>query len=409
MALVSYSDSDASDSEQENVPQPPKDKKSAPSPAPNPQKPTGINNVPSIVDRSNPRKIRVALPEIKPESGADGDNQEEGPARKKPRIGGSGGGGGAFSGFNAILPAPKRNNVVASEGKTPGTARKVFGLKTGAEPGFSREADEEMRMEQADETIPKAGSLRTGSEPSGKQNGGEIKEEPKLKGNAMMFKPLSVGRNQKKKKPTAAAARGPVEAQPNGPEQPPKEEQHTTAESPAPQSKPKVSLFSLSTEEKPPTTPDTGKAPATSTEYQPLMYNATPDAPPAGPERPAPELVSEPTTSNSTSVQAPTLDDIANDLNLSRSERRQLLGRHDASSKSQVLHFNTDREYVANQEMLENADLAASQHNPVRAIAPGKHTLQQLVNAASTQRDALEESFATGRRNKKEAGAKYGW
>lgn len=413
MALVSYSDSDASDSEQESVTQPQTDKKQPQSPAPNPSKPPGTNNAPSIVDRSNPRKIRVALPEIKPEFGVDGDNQEDGPARKKPRIGG-GGGGGAFSGFNAMLPAPKRNNAVAAEKKTPGSTRKVFGLKTGAEPGFSREADEEMRMEQAgmggdgdDEMIPKAGSLQSSAESGVKPEGGggSPKEEPKLKGNAMMFKPLSVGRQKKKPKSTATTtASAPVEA----PSPLPKEEKPATVETPAPQPKPKVSLFSLSTEEKP-TASDTGTGPTTSAGYQPLMYNATPEAPEAGPERPPPEQVSEPAISNAPSTQAPTLDNIADDLNLSRSERRQLLGRHDVSSKSQVLHFNTNKEYAANQEMAESTDLAAAQHNPVRAIAPGKHTLQQLVNAASTQRDALEESFATGRRNKKEAGSKYGW
>lgn len=413
MALVSYSDSDASDSEQGNVPQPPADKKPADSPALNPPKPSRPNNTTSIVDRTNPRKIRVALPEIKPESTADGDDQEDGPARKKPRVGG--GGGGAFSGFNAMLPAPKRNNAVAAEKKTHGSARKVFGLKTGAEPGFSREADEEMRMEQADGvdgTIPKAGSLQTAAEPGAKQDGegggGEAKEEPKLKGNAMMFKPLSVGRNQKKKKPTATAMAS--ESQHPVPPQPREDEQPVAAEPPAPQPKPKVSLFSLSTEERS-TTPGTGAAATTSTGYQPLMYNANPEAPPAGPERPAPELVSEEPAAQTSlpSAQGQTLGNIADDLNLSRSERRQLFGRHDASSKSRALHFNTDTEYAANQEMAESTDMAAAQHNPVRAIAPGKHTLQQLVNAASTQREALEESFATGRRNKKEAGSKYGW
>jgi hypothetical protein len=102
------------------------------------------------------------------------------------------------------------------------------------------------------------------------------------------------------------------------------------------------------------------------------------------------------------------LDYIADDLNLSRAQRRQLFGRNADPSSSRILHFNTDVEYAANQEMAHK-ELAATQHNPVRAIAPGKHTLQQLVNAASTQKDALEESFATGKRNKKEAGAKYGW
>lgn len=411
MVLVSYSDSEASDSEQETVPQPPSDKKDthdAPPTQPKSSTSTsGPNNFQPIVDRSNPRKIRVALPEIKPDPTADGENQDE-PARKKPRIGE---GGGAFSGFNSMLPAPKKNTPIVTDKKGPSASRKVFSLKTGAEPGFSREADEEMRWEQAaalggngdDATIPKAGSLQTGPEQTVPK-----KEEPKLKGNAMMFKPLSVGRNQKKRKPVKTTA-SPVSALAQEQSKPPlqqqKEEQQTTVQ-PAPP-KPKVSLFSLSTDDTSTSTPETSTDPASG--YQPLMYNATHEAPPAGPERPAPELMSEPTAPTSSDPQAPTLDNIAEDLNLSRSERRQLFGRHDISSKSRVLTFNTDKEYAANQELLHTTDLAAAQHNPVRAIAPGKHTLQQLVNAASTQREALEDSFAAGRRNKKEAGSKYGW
>lgn len=407
MALVAYSDSDASDSEHETIAQPSVNKKGATPPASNPSKPSSTsaaNNTPSIVDRSNPRKIRVALPETKPEYSADGEG-EDGPARKKPRIGG---GRGAFSDFNAMLPAPKRNNAVAADKKAPGAARKVFSLKTGAEPGFSREADAEMRNEQAmigdNEDIPKAGSLQTNVDPVAKQEEGP--RETKLKGNAMMFKPLSVGQNQKKKptKSTASAVPKPAQEPSKPPPQPLQQEQATAQ--PAPPPKPKVSLFSLSSEDKSTPTPDTGTVPSTG--YQPLMYNAVPEAAPAGPERPDPELVPEAAVPDS-SAQAPTLDNIADDLNLSQSDRRRLLGRRDAASKSKVLTFNTDKEYVANQEMAEATDLAAAQHNPVRAIAPGKHTLQQLVNAASTQREALEESFATGRRNKKEAGSKYGW
>jgi hypothetical protein len=102
------------------------------------------------------------------------------------------------------------------------------------------------------------------------------------------------------------------------------------------------------------------------------------------------------------------LNNVADDLNLSKSERRQLFGRNAPSADSRVLTFNTDQEYAHNQALAET-ELAATQHNPVRAIAPGKHSLQQLVNAAASQKDALEESFASGRRNKKEAGSRYGW
>ena len=37
----------------------------------------------------------------------------------------------------------------------------------------------------------------------------------------------------------------------------------------------------------------------------------------------------------------------------------------------------------------------------------GKHSLKQLVNAASNQREALEEHFAKGKSNRKDAGARY--
>ncbi|KAK1139507.1 hypothetical protein N8T08_000712 [Aspergillus melleus] len=437
MALVSYSDSENSDSEPETpvVPQP---KTQKPAPAQQPQQQPSASssttgaNFPSIVDRSNPRKIRVALPEIKPEKPTDADAGDDGPARKKPRIGG-GGGGGLFSGFNSFLPAPKKNTATAAaekekNKKTAAPVRKVFSLKTGATPGFDREADAEMRRDQAlglgtgdyddDETIPKAGSLGTegaGESPNTAEDNGEggVKEKPvevKLKGNPMMFKPLSVGRTQQKKKappkattttattsttstPSLTAADGLKEQAP--PAQP------TPPPAAAPKPKPKVSLFSLSSTE-----PDVAAAPSTQTTsatYEPLVYTAPSEAPAAGPSAP------EPQESNLATGPAETLDNIADDLNLSRAQRRQLFGRNADSSKSRVLHFNTDKEYIANQEMAHNTDLAAVQHNPVRPIAPGKHSLQQLVNAASNQREALEESFASGRRNKQEAGSKYGW
>ena len=411
MALVSYSDSEASDSETENVVQPPPSDAKAPEPASTATKPSTAKGKPatSIVDRSNPRKIRVALPELKPEA----DEEQDGPARKKALTAADG--GGAFSGFNALLPAPKRDAAtVAAEKAGGGSGRKVFSLKTGAEPGFSREADAEMRREMADgeggsgfdETIPKAGSLQTGSG-TGTTAKSDGAAAPKLKGNAMMFKPLSVGRNQKRKKPVTKAAATPslpAEGEGTMPVSHKMEDQAAPVEVPPPP-KPKVSLFSLSSEDKSPPVP--GPAPASGSGYQPLVYNTAPEAPPAGPERPATETIPEPTQPG-VSTQA-SLDNIANDLNLSNSERRQLFGRHAAPAEARVLTFNTDKEYAANQEMAHSTDLAAAQHNPVRSVAPGKHTLQQLVNVASSQRDALEESFAAGRRNKKEAGSKYGW
>ncbi|KAL2820362.1 mitotic checkpoint regulator, MAD2B-interacting-domain-containing protein [Aspergillus granulosus] len=422
MVLVAYSDSEASDSEVDN--QPPASTSITPKPVAT-SKPTAHPAKPTtIVDRTNPRKIRVALLDTKPEN-ADPDADADGPARKKPRVG-----AGAFAGFNSLLPPPKRTNAAVEQEKkkAAGAAgqRKVFSLKTGAAPGFDRGADEEMRREMAfaglgggvtggsggnwegegsDDTIPKAGSLR---EEEGVDSAKvERKTEVVLKGNPMMFKPLSVARSGQKKKKTMATIIPPPVAKEvregnlgrgQSASQPPVQAQKPIA-LPPPAPKPKVSLFSLSSEE---TTDPDASAPTPGSAYEPLVHITNKDAPAADP---APETEPIPAMLQ---PSAQTLDYIADDLNLSRSQRRQLFGRNADASKSRILHFNTDAEYAANQEMAHK-DLAAAQHNPVRAIAPGKHTLQQLVNAASSQKEALEESFASGKRNKKEAGARYGW
>lgn len=398
MALVAYSDSEGSDAEPDNTPAAPVEKSKKPDAG------AGFQ-----VDRGNPRKIRFALPELKPEHPA-GEDDENGPARKKARLGG--GAGGAFSGFNSFLPAPKRT----AEKKAPiASTRKVFSLKTGAEPGFDRAADAEMRNSRALDTNADAGDSITAVAGSSEQSPAQSTlpvtkteaGEVTLKGNPMMFRPLSVARNQKKKttkvipQPTpsapaaASAAANPVGAA----------TEQTTAPAPAPAApKPKVSLFSLSSED----TAATDTVSATSGTYEPLVYTTgaetTSTDPALVPESIPTDAAYYPTNASVSS----SLDTIANDLNLSKSERRQLFGRNAPSADSRILTFNTDKEYASNQTISE-AEMAATQHNPVRAIAPGKHTLQQLVNAASSQKDALEESFATGRRNKKEAGSKYGW
>ncbi|KAL3462950.1 mitotic checkpoint regulator, MAD2B-interacting-domain-containing protein [Aspergillus heterothallicus] len=422
MVLVAYSDSEASDSEVENKGSSTPATISKPTPASKPT--TQPPKSATIVDRTNPRKIRVALPDTKTEN-ADTDADTNGPARKKPKI--AGGRGGAFAGFNSFLPAPKRTNAVVEQEKKAasetGGQRKVFSLKTGAAPGFDRGADDEMRREMAfarlgggstgegegDETIPKAGSLRD-SEWIDSPTVEKKTEEVVLKGNPIMFKPLSVARSgQKKKRTMATIIPSPIVkdnqqgnlggGQPIS--KPPSQAQKPVAPPPTPP-KPKVSLFSLSSEE---TAVLEASASTQGSTYEPLVYTTNEDSLAPGP---ASETEYIPATSQAAAPSTQTLDNIADDLNLSRSQRRQLFGRNADASNSRILHFNTDVEYAANQEMAHK-DLAAAQHNPVRAIAPGKHTLQQLVNAASSQKEALEESFASGKRNKKEAGARYGW
>ncbi|KAL4739309.1 mitotic checkpoint regulator, MAD2B-interacting-domain-containing protein [Aspergillus similis] len=423
MVLVAYSDSEASDSEQEKSTPAARTSAARPAPTFSNAPSASAPKVTSIVDKSNPRKIRVALPDIKPETLGEG-GEEDGPARKKPRVGGAG--AGAFAGFNSLLPAPKRpNGTVDTEKKLVGggPTRKVFSLKTGAVPGFDREADEEMRRDMVfenlgmggddgnqDETIPKAGSLRKNEDTEARNVVEEKPQEVVLKGNPIMFKPLSVARaGQMKKKPIippplpASKLKTSAEKRIKEADVQPEAQMQKSAAPPAP--KPKVSLFSLAAPTEETAASDTSTSVHGST-YEPLVYTTNEDSPAAGPLVPQTEPV--PAASAQLPPSAQTLDYIAGDLNLSRSQRRQLFGRNADPSSSKILHFNTDAEYAANQEMAHK-ELAAAQHNPVRAIAPGKHTLQQLVNAASTQKEALEESFASGKRNKKEAGARYGW
>ncbi|KAJ5463949.1 hypothetical protein N7475_007084 [Penicillium sp. IBT 31633x] len=392
MAIVAYSDSEGSDAETDNTPVP--------------QTKNSDSHAGFQVDLSNPLKVRIAVPEIKPERPSTQDD-DNGP-RKKARIG-----GGGLSGFNSFLPAPKRT---AEKKASVATTRKPFSLKTGAGPGFDRTADAEMRNDSAfdnlaneepEDNIPTPGGLKTDTTPDQPTSVLQKSEEVKLRGNPMMFRPLSVGRPQKKKKTTKI-----VEQPTPGPSKPAQpSQQAATIQPPAPTPpKPKVSLFSLSSTE---TTSRPDLAPGPSATYQPLVYNAEGDeeeeASTAGPVPiESTHIAADYPTATVSSNPTSSLDSVANDLNLSKSERRQLFGRNATSAQSHVRTFNTDEEYASNQ-VLAQGELAAAQHNPVRSIAPGKHTLQQLLNAASSQKEALEESFAAGRRNKREAGSKYGW
>lgn len=397
MVLVSYSDSEGSDS------------------APNPTiqstsrssiDNSGKPNFKKVVDRSNPRKIRVVLPE--PTNRAAGDEKEHGPPTKKAKID-----SGAFSGFNSFLPAPKRD--AATNGRPTGGLDRGVSLKTGATPGFSRKpiptldtiCDEEVRvLETIDENATDGDNTRPRSSMGCRSEEGVTEAQASKKGNITMFKPLSVARNPKKKRTSAVDEFTAKDA---------------TAPTPSRTEKPakKASLFSTGDG-------DHVQVGCSSThgEYRPMLYEPAraqnlkdqTSQPVSNPYANYTDEGEGQATLTENKIQTPdsgpemlqSLDDVAADLNLSASAKRQLLGRNKANQASiNVVSFDTDREYAAN-EILRHAGEQA-QHNPVRAIAPGKHSLKQLVNAASNQKDALEEHFASGRRNKKEAGSKYGW
>ena len=397
MGLVDYSDSDASDVEEKPVTKP----------AANPSKPA----FQKVVDRSNPGKIKVSLPQAALKDDAKGDE----PPTKRARIG-----AGGVGGFNSLLPAPKRpaQSVNSTLGGGNATRKSGLGagvnLKTGAAPGFSREPESEQeyteRLGENHDEQPSTGGRAGLSLPELAQDREQKPdEEVKLVGKPLIFKPLSVTRKPAKKKkilpasgPSAAAA-DPTISEPVTPQ---------TIHKPP---RPKVSLFSTGIESSSP-------ARASSGEYKPMIYQ--PEAEEAAEEDfdssyPEPSYEEyTPTTTQIVPPAAPTppvsqsLDDIAGDLNLSAAERRQLFGRqkgrnHGAQAATRIINFNTDQEYLHNEELRAAGEQVV--HNPVRSIAPGKHSLKQLVNAAQSQKEALEESFAQGKSNRAEASSRYGW
>lgn len=398
MALVDYSGSE-SDSDNE-------DQATVPEPA----KPRTTSNKPAfqkVVDRSNPHKIKVSLPEPT-RATAEDVNVDPEPPSKRAKIG-----SGGMGGFNSFLPAPKRTAAPSGVPGVGGIRRSGIGsgvnLKTGAAPAFSREpvpSTDESSGRDGDagaESVPET-AVPDAAPSSTEMPVPEMEAEPKKK--STMFKPLSVANKkaQRKKVPPVDALRAPASS-------------NTEVTHPS-KGATKTSLFSTEDE----SNGVSDNRSASNGTYQPMVYH--PDKPTATPASNAydeePTIPQDYTTTDPTYPQGQTvqaqpqsLDAIANDLNLSASAKRQLLGRASKAHASQpssipnIVNFNIDEEYAAN-ELLRQAGETV-QHNPVRGIAPGKHSLKQLVNAASNQKDALEEQFASGRRNKKEAGSKYGW
>ncbi|OAL48156.1 hypothetical protein IQ07DRAFT_612905 [Pyrenochaeta sp. DS3sAY3a] len=406
--LAGYSDSE-SEGEAPPVPKP------APKPAPKP-------SFQKVVDRSNPGRIKLNLPGASQPKAEKDDIQDDAPPAKKPRLGGA----GAFGGFNAMLPAPKKPNpaqvhasaIPEKRGLGKGLAAGVS-LKTGAEPAFKREPRVELNDYDENGNIVKKEPLKKEdframlNLPSSKS---EQKPDPKPalpveadstveieapKPAAPMFFPMSVKKSKKKKPLASRPPVAPVD----------QVIASTTLQPQATDSKPvrksKVSLFGVSQEETAPKEPQDGH-------YQPLLYGAEneDETTIAGAAFAAPPVNYAP---QHMSGAAPTnqLSNIASELNLSESERRQLFGKKGRNgpdfSSAKIVEFNTDTEYAHNEKLRQHGE-QAQQHNPLKSISgTGKNSLRSLVSAASTQKDALEDHFAAGHRNKREAGNRYGW
>jgi hypothetical protein len=414
MNLIAYSDSE---SDGEAPPAPKSALKQAPKPS-----------FQKVVDRSNPGRIKVNLPGAPQSRGEKDDIEADAPPAKKPRLGGA----SAFGGFNSFLPAPKKPAVAVStasaapgkRGLGKGLASGV-NLKTGAEPAFKRESRAEVEEYDENGNLIKKEPMNKADfrallnlpTPKNESKDESMKDAPSdttipesipaPKPAAPRFVPMSVGKGKKKKpvapRPAVASPDdGKVAALGTSSTQAP------AAPAPPPR-KPKVSLFGVSQDTAAPTNVSSSGA------YQPMLYGAEDEADAPIPDeafdgQPAYQAAQHAPLGNSAAASND-LTGIASELKLSEAERRQLFGKRGREadfSSARIVEFNTDTEYAHNEKLRQQGEQV--QHNALKSISgTGKNSLRSLISAASTQKDALEEHFATGYRNKKEAGNKYGW
>ena len=373
MGLVDYSESESSGSESEASKKPPQ--RTA-------QGSSSKKAFQKVVDRSNPGKIVVNLPLAQ---AATESTTDEPPAKKSRTAGAS-----RFSGFNSFLPAPKNASKRLSTAAASG--RQGIGFKTSAAPGFNREVDDDDGINGKSEEstlglVPEPSKKNEPAIPEGQKSADEVK----LVGKPLMFRPLSVARDPRKKNKAKAAkleSAQQMAALSSG-----------DKVASAPSVPKKVSLFSLPTDEEAET--ETETAP-TNGIYEPLFEGRQE-------VHPVDSYADYDATYATAPAETQSLDIIADDLNLSAAARRDLFGRggnqHEAKK---VVNFNMDKEYNHNEEVRAMGDQQS--HNPLRTIqGGGKHSLKQLVQNVQSQRDAYEDTFARNKTNRKAAASRYGW
>ncbi|KAK1082467.1 hypothetical protein LTR48_006955 [Friedmanniomyces endolithicus] len=295
------------------------------------------------------RKIKVALPTLQAEPQlSDRPSAGDEPPAKRART------AGAFGGFNSLLPAPKRAAGVAQA--TTGV-RKGVNLRTSSEAAFSRGVvganvaegggvGLEVRGEEDGEGYDEFGDKArvVGAGVEGVEVKGGV--ELRVVGKATRFKPLSVANKRKKPVGGKKAVAAPAAAT---------TETHIAV--------------------------DDVRKPAT--EGGAIPQEVAPVVP--KPKRSLfavqqeEELFGRSSLNNSHNPQTPNL-----------------------------VHFNTDTEYAAN-ETLRQSTGETEAHRAVKTVAPGKHSLQQLVNNARVNQEGIEDKWAEGRRKRGEGGSAYGW
>ena len=393
MGLVDYSDSDSEPEVQAKPAAPPAQ------PAKKPfQKLVGSSG-----------KIVVNLPTVSADDDGVNANANAGgqpPAKRAKTLGGT----SRFSAFGSFLPPPKRTAAVSVSASTNKSNALVPGvhLRTAAEPAFVRDGGVGDNLDGDDDNVGKK-DTNGPTIPEGQKPADQVK----LVGQPLMFKPLSVARKKTpgKKKENPATSSGIVTAAKNGPATAAAPAPATPEKAPEPPAKKKVSLFSISDEETKPAASSTTEQ--ENCNYEPLFTTSAPqdegdDSAVTAPY-PAYEPYPPPAQTQPQSYSQPqsSVVDPLGSIPLSSSARRDLFGRNGNISAANIKTFDMEQEYKHNEAL--RASGQATAYNPVRAIAPGKHSLRQVVQMAQSNAGALEESFARQRAAKREAGGRYGW
>lgn len=459
MGLVDYSDSE-SDSDSP----PATNDLTAKKPKPSTSTSTSASSSQKLIQRSATGKIIVQLPTAASASGTGtgstgASEPSSEPPAKRARVD-DGNSSSRFSGFSSFLPAPKNvgkaardsntnnssnNNDNRKSGKAAAAVRIGVHLKTSAEAAFSRDADGGFSSsygedgDGGDDDDGLGGKTSSGGfglnlpppkHQQQKQQGPSIpegqkrEEDVQLVGKPLMFRPLSVarrpgqGKGKEKKKTMTTVAK--VES---GAGEKEKVQQIEKEKEAVPKKKKTVSLFSAGGDD------DDEKGgvygPSAQADDYSSLGNSNPledlddytdsvaTLPP--PSAPAPG----PAHAQHQHQEPDSLSAIADSLNLTDKQRRELFGRKGngngngpVAATAKVASFSMEREYAANEAMRVSGEaqkLQQLQHNPVRSIAPGKHSLKQMVNMVQSNQAALEESFAAQRTNRREAAGRYGW
>ncbi|KAK6341318.1 hypothetical protein TWF696_008397 [Orbilia brochopaga] len=323
-------------------------------------------------NHSGPRKIKIDLPKIS----RDDDDADALPSSSRRNIGKAGGGSGMLS----FLPAPKRTGAEAAK--------------------VAQEAEKEEKKAEASSAATAAPRTLGGGIKKVEYAGTGMDDAPV---EAPAVPPVDAPPAATSKPPTAGPIQGRA-IQPLFRKSAAKKPSKSVKTEPKDK---KVSLFSLGSAlaEKPLSAPSTG-------EYKPILIDDT-AAPPVDDEDTAVDTSADVEATyvlpdDVPAVGPQTFQSISEQVGMDEAEMRMFMGRRGRNAEIKLMDFNVDAEYEKN-EAARAAGATAPEKNVVRSIKPGKHQLTSLLNAAQSQRAALEESFAQGRRNKKEAGSKYGW